>query len=302
MAIDANRIGNALRVLRFDEEGICRKGLFEEIFVMVRLSQAIAYENGEAKVLSRLEETIRWTNYISQDLWEIEALFDRLDWQRKLWEDGTLDEGRWMTHSTLDIDHFHLILRSTFDYIASLLRTVANVPGELGSATQTSFNDLRAKVSKKRSRMDEKLGADLAAFIDGCDWFEDVKAVRDSLAHFGGSTLTFPIKPRILFQTHSGKDLSNTVTFFPEVMYNEYVVDFELYAGLIYAYLLDFLQRLAELVVSRLRLTKPDEVTSRSYHYGMRVAIQWIDLVMSHAEVVSQGRAEWQVAERLGYW
>ena len=88
-------------------------------------------------------------------------------------------------YSQLDINHFHLILRSVFDYLASVIRTLAIHPDQVGSSTQCSFGDFQNKVLSNPTWAANKLGADLAEFISSCEWFNDVKKVRDSITHFG---------------------------------------------------------------------------------------------------------------------
>ncbi len=61
--------------------------------------------------------------------------------------------------------------------------------------------------------------------------------------------MVFLEKDRILFQTHKG--IENLV-FIPEIMYNENVAIFELYAGMYFGYLIAFLEDFATAITKRL--------------------------------------------------
>ncbi len=55
----------------------------------------------------------------------------RVDWQRKMWASGDLDDVRWIRFLEGDVHLFHVEFRSLFDFIASIIRNVAEKPGQV---------------------------------------------------------------------------------------------------------------------------------------------------------------------------
>ena len=66
-------------------------------------------------------------------------------------------------------------------------------------------------------------------------------------------------------------------------MYNENVVDFELYAGLYGGYLIACLEELATLVQARLGLTAHSGRT-KGYGFGWKILQGWIERVIDGSE------------------
>ncbi|MCL5949810.1 MAG: hypothetical protein M1490_04975 [Candidatus Bathyarchaeota archaeon] len=180
---------------------------------------------------------------ISVDLSNIETITSRLAWEKELWKGERISVGQWMNYAQCDIDLFHVEMRSIFDYIARVVKIVSKHP----QGIPQSFNDLRKWLKKPENTL--KVGEDLAKLILSADWFEQLKNVRDVNIHFGGMTLVFLEKDRILFQTYKGN--YNLISI-PELMYNENVADFELYAGMYFGYLIAFLEEFSEIVKNRL--------------------------------------------------
>lgn len=101
----------------------------------------------------------------------------------------------------------------------------------------------------KSANNSKKLGPELAELVFSIDWFDDLKNIRDINVHQGGVTIVFLEKNRILFQ--AVKSFKNLISF-SEIMYNENVVDFELYAAIYFGYLIAFLEDFAKAIENRL--------------------------------------------------
>lgn len=183
--------------------------------------------------------------YISQDINNLEVITSRLAWEKTLWNENQLDIGDWMMYAVCDIDIFHVEIRSIFDYIAKVLVRVSDNPSQV---PDEGFNDLRNWLTKSEVNA-QRLGSDLSSLVLSCDWFDQIKTVRDINIHQGGMTLVFPEKGRILFQILKGY---KNLVFVPDIMYNENVVDFERYAGMYFGYLVSFLEEFASIIRNRL--------------------------------------------------
>lgn len=216
------------------------------------------------------EEFRRLANYfryIHQDVWNIETIAFRMEWQKGLISRGELDALWGSQFAACDIDLFHIQYRSLFDHIAKIVGMLSGRPETMPD----SFRKLRNWVSENSSRIAE----DLARLVISCHWFSDMREVRDAIVHRDGQTLVFPEEGRILFQVHEG--FRNKVNI-PEIMFNENIVDFELYAGLLAGYLIAYLEEIAELAQRRLELRKIGR-DAKSYHKGLQVIHDWIGKV-----------------------
>ena len=236
MPIDKEKLKVAISIFQKAEEGyICPSEL-----VKLQINVSLNIKLGE-----KLPLISSFLQYISQDISNIETITDRLAWERDLWSNGQIDVGAWMEYAQCDIDLFHIELRSIFDYLAKILKRVSVNPEEVPDG---GFNDLKNWLTKSDENA-EKLGKDLAKLVSSVDWFENIKNVRDTNVHRGGMTLVFLEKGRILFQVYKGYD--NLISI-PEIMFNENVVDFELYAGMYYGYLIAFLEGASRMIEKRL--------------------------------------------------
>lgn len=89
--------------------------------------------------------------------------------------------------------------------------------------------------------------------------------------------MVFFVKWKIVFQTHMG---AQRLVSIPDLMYNANTVDFELYGAVLYGYLLDYLEEVAEVIYKRLGLERkanawasgPDLIVLRTWiEYAIRV-------------------------------
>jgi len=118
---------------------------------------------------------------------------------------------------------------------------VSNQPKQV---PDEGFNKLKNWLQKSGENP-KRLGIDQAELVLSADWFDDLKNVRDANIHQGGMTIVFLEKERILFQTVKGFE---KLVAIPELMYNENVVDFQLYAGMYFGYLIAFLEDFANVL------------------------------------------------------
>jgi hypothetical protein len=189
-----------------------------------------------------------------------------LEWQKSLISKGELDRLLGSRFAACDIDLFHVQYRSLFDHLAKIIGMLSGMTRSMPD----SFRKLRERVDRLNAA--GTIDNQLATVIRSCDWFSDMREVRDSIVHRDGRTLVFPEENRILFQVHEG--FRNKVNI-PEIMFNENIVDFELYAGLLAGYLIAYLEEVAELAKQRLDL-RTIGWDAKSYHGGLPVIYEWI--------------------------
>jgi len=264
MEPDKQRLKIALSTIHKDKMGYFSSGQLVDLMSHVHVNIAI----GE-----RLHKLYRLFHFLHQDIWNLETIVLRLVWQKDLWIRNQLDETLWMQFGAGDIDLFHVEFRSIFDYLAKIIGTISDSPGQV----PLSFEKLKNWTAKSHSNA-QRLGEDLTRVVLSCEWFDDLKTVRDSIIHRGGYTLVLPVKGRILFQVHEG--VSRKVLI-PEIMFNENVADFELYAGLYTGYLIAYLEEVSVLIYKHLNLKKVGS-NAKSYHQGLQILSDWIKRVLNY--------------------
>lgn len=264
MKINKQRISKALLTIHNDDNGFFSSGKFESLRVDVLTN----IKNNE-----KLKEIGRYLNYIHDDIWIIDTIALRVKWQKELLSRGDIDEVLWRQFTACDVDFFHVQFRSIFDFLAHLIGLIAEKPEQVRN---TSFNKLYKWVIKSEGNK-QRIGTDLYEFVYSCEWFENIKYYRDLIVHEGGYTFVLQKNDRIILQIY--KNATNKI-YINEIMYNENLVDFELYAGLLNVYLIAYLEEFAELANKRLKLKKIVS-NAKSYHRGLRVIKNWIERLES---------------------
>lgn len=210
-------------------------------------------------------------NHIVWDLWNLGSLIARLEWTDEIAQRGELDVEVWRHFCSVDIEHFHIELRSVLDYAAMCIAGSANQPG---TVPQDSMNDLLKWLQKKPGNR-TRLGDDLAALLDNLPSFPDIKEIRDEIVHRGGHTLVFE-RPGagILYQVHSR---FFTALIRPLVgIADGNVIDFRRYGTLLLAQLLLFLERLADTLRGRIPVDHIGIGDARMGGIGWDIFLKWL--------------------------
>lgn len=268
MPIRKDRLTVAISTIQKDEEG----GYFSPSIFVISLTNIML----NTRMGQKLPPIYSFMQYISQDISNIETITTRLAWQRDLWSTNQLDVGKWMSYAGCDIDLFHIEVRSVFDYLAKVIKRVSDRPEQV---PDEGFNVLKTWSAKSDDNV-KRLGKDLAELVFSVDWFDDLKNVRDVSVHQGGMTLVFLEKDRILFQILKGYEHLISI---PEIMYNENVVDFELYAGMYFGYLITFLEDFATAIERRLPKGKYSFGVGnpRKVYRELPVIYSWIEKLLN---------------------
>lgn len=186
MAIDREQLNAALSMLREDEKGIYYSGqlallpsqLYGNIF------QSVQFDRKRVSNEAQLRDLYYYLTHCKNDLNDILTIVFRLEWQKEIKAKGELDSPLWERFVSTDIDLFHVEIRSLFDYVArALIRVSGSSPGQLPN----SFRKLRDWIANYPTRV-PRFGEDLAQAITSCDWFSEIRGVRDAIVHSGGVT------------------------------------------------------------------------------------------------------------------
>ena len=209
--------------------------------------------------------------FVQQDISNLLTIAFRLNWQREVWVKGGISDALWMFFAAADIDLFHVEFRSLFDYLAMLFVDIS-----LGYNNQkyaNSFEKLRNWIGKSKNNV-QLIGEELALTITSCNWFNDLREMRNANIHKGQMTVVFPEKGRILFT--AVENISSQIAIPEFIFIEENVLDFEIYAGLYIGRLISFLEESATVIRNKLNLQ--NDVEGGFEHMGLWTASTWIDL------------------------
>jgi hypothetical protein len=265
MPIDTSKVAMALNLIHEDDQGFFTSGRFIDLWANLHIN----HSNDQ-----RLNNLNKHIDLISNGVWNMYTIALRLNWQKDLVVSKELNKYLWMYFAAADINMFHVTFRSTFDYTAKFINFLHVKPGQIPD----TFDKLKNWAFKSESNT-QKLGEDIIGLLQSCDWFNGLRSIRNSIVHNGGSTLVFPIEGRICFQVH---DNYKNKILIPEIMFNENVVDFELYAGLFLSYLMVFLEDLSQITKNRINISAIG-ANAKSYHSGLQVTRNWMrDIISLH--------------------
>ncbi|MFQ5850820.1 MAG: hypothetical protein ACE5JU_09560 [Candidatus Binatia bacterium] len=208
-----------------------------DLSLTIRMGRKVA--GGGRKVAINLQHII-W------DLWNIGALFERLENTTHLASLKRLNVEVWRKYIGLDIEHFHIELRSVLDYTAACISATAD---RKNCVPPNSINDI-INWLKRNPGNRTRLGEELAVLVESVPSFPDIKQVRDAIVHRGGQTLVFGSpNDGILFQAYE----NFTQIIAPSVFVSDgSIIDFRRYGSLLFSELLFFLEQLAETLRKRI--------------------------------------------------
>ena len=267
MEINKNRLKTALITIHKDKEGYFLLSKFIDLSCLVHVNIAMGTD---------LHDLGSNLSFINQDISNIMMIVFRLKWLNDLWTRDDIDNTLWMKFSECDISFFHIKFRSLFDHLAKIVASISDTPKQIKIA---SFERLKNWLKKSDDNV-KKLGNDLAQFVLSCEWFDSIKQVRESIVHHGDFPLVFLVKRRILFNLYK-KIKKRERNFLPKIlMYNNNVVDFELYGGLYIGYLIAYLEEFSKLAYPRLSLKRIGG-DSRAGLLGLQLVKEWIEQLLS---------------------
>lgn len=217
MKIKPDRLEKALQTLYQEGDKYIIKGKYIDFSTNVRLNY-----------LTRVEtpDILGFISFIMYDINDLHNILDRMQWQLELYKNDQMNISGWMGFTKLDIELFHIKINSILDYLGKILKRVSEYPDEV---PDKSFSDLKKWLDKKEVNI-KKLGEDLSDLFNLCEWFPDIKDIRDWDIHKGGEAVVFLDKERIVFQIYRRR-YEKSIEI-PEIMYNENIAYFDLYAGL----------------------------------------------------------------------
>ncbi len=227
-----------------------RYGRFMELTAIAHLQHA---QRGEGSAL------LSALNRVNGDHATLLTIVERNEWQKQMARRSELDHNAWFYFAGLDVEHYFVALRSTFDSIAGVLRLASPSAGQLSE----SFSGLRALCRNNPDKARRKLGAEAVSLIADADWFDPVRITRDGIVHLGALSIAFPTHETVSFAVHVE---GQRVRMPPALMTNENIADFELYMAWTLGNVELILERIGELLLPR--YSGPNAFGTRSFRTG----------------------------------
>ena len=104
---------NAKTLFKKDERGLHLTNKFLDLGDSLTFNE---YFSEEQKVLVEILFKHVW-----QDISNLSVLVERIDWLRREAITGTISDDKWRDYTRIDIEHFHAELRSTLDYVNTII-------------------------------------------------------------------------------------------------------------------------------------------------------------------------------------
>jgi len=198
-------------------------------------------------------------NHITNNLWNICYLVQRLEFTRTASLSNNNLEKLWHAYAGLDIEHLYIEFISLCNYFASLIWGCFD---EIPNNKSDSFYKLLIWIYKNPEKTDPDLldiikKADLYKRKDNLykSWFGHMREIRDNINHRGAKASIFGSpKDGFLFQIFS-ESLKKSIPALPHIKFNDNVVFFDKYFSLQISNLFMFSEELAGIIMSKYKIT-----------------------------------------------
>jgi hypothetical protein len=241
-------------------------GEFERLLMKCQVARALGRDD--------VDSVHHHLRAVANRLTDLRTCAMKLDWMVTRRDEGDLDPFVWMFFASSDVSSFLTNVRSLFDHLGRAIRAAAPQPR---GVPQYSFNDLRKWSLRNDLDQVSQLGARQHELVVQCDWFDDLKRLRDDLVHEDAQTIVFPNEPGVAVQVYGGARL---LIREPALMSSQNVAMFERLAAAAMARLFVLLDETAQAMSSTLALAEPSG-RGMSVHSGLSVLSRWTDDYLS---------------------
>lgn len=247
-------------VLLDGDDGPCQSSGLVRLSASCHIARAMGAEG--------LDGLSRQLTDITQRNWDLLTIVMKLRWMQERRDDGALDPMGWMLFAANDVNSFLMNTRSLFDHVAKVIRL------ESAGQTPQSFHDLRKWVASDTRDTSHMLDPRLVDLVAECDWFDDLRTVRDDILHRSANTTVLPALPYIGVQITKG--ITDRLLTEEELLdtENSNIVRFEWFAVASLGRIHLLLEELSH-AVRELRAIPDRGDGARSRHGGLAVVHEW---------------------------
>lgn len=273
MTINSEIIRKALSFYHIDSQmGLILQNPFIELEYKIRMN---------ALLFQKHQELCNYLSYTMQDIWNIESVLSKLNYLNSLRIEKKLDDLTYIIYATTDVEFFFTELRSIFDYVSLSICYVSPINKHQIRDEGRSFESLSNWLTKNND-CQTRFSKDLSDLVLSCEWFSEIKDLRDLIRHRGGQSLVFINGDEILFQVFT-KGFKPNTPMIPELMFNSNVMNFKFCSVFYFSYLLDYLEKVAKIIEVKLGLIKNGLEISYS-HPAHPLVKSWSEELLSHIE------------------
>jgi len=221
-----------------------------------------------------IREISTYYSCIHSDLWNLSTIAERLTWMQSNALENQDFKDRWFYYASVDIQIFHVEIRSILDYITQIIRLFSPQPGQV---TDTgSFRKLLNWLGNNPNRIQEEV-ADLC--LEQYEWFHEMRSIRDFILHSGGEVIAFGSPDDgILFQVMS-PGYENLIDK-PFLMFNENVAFFDRYAALYFSRAISFLEDLTLLYINQ-EFPTANIIITENHSPGFSTIVDWMNILLN---------------------
>lgn len=212
-------------------------------------------------------------HYLHEDWRNLLTLIARIEWTLGQVDDQKgLHHHSWAAFTALDVEHFHVELRSAFDYLARIVTSQSTQPRQTPGE---SYNSLSKWAEENPVRAGRLLGNTVAiAVAESRQFFLDVKRIRELVVHSGAHTLVFPSPEGILFQVYARGLQFRALTGLQDLMLNDNAVNLRRYASSTLLRLWELVEAVSVATFAKYSLPRVG-LGVMAYHAGLRVLREW---------------------------
>ncbi len=243
-------------------------------------SLAFYYQNTE--INPKKKHLAKITNKLTRDIWKISSIFYKIEYIRLHTLKNKNSDSLFGSFITLDIEHFHIILRSLFDNLASMISATASKEKQLSD----SFNQLIDRAKNKPNHFIKLTNIELhKTLLDYEDWFISLRTIRDDIAHRNFDSLVFGNQNEdIYFWIKNGNrndSIKSSYPYYDLIRYNIHdVVSFTKYSGINFALLINLIEEISMNIMQRHNIQYSNLKTGIS-SAGFEIAKKWAKTVFN---------------------
>tara|TARA_Y100000588_G_scaffold84217_1_gene88803 strand:- start:20751 stop:21557 length:807 start_codon:yes stop_codon:yes gene_type:complete len=227
----------------------------EDLYVSLKIFDLCTYIRRFEPSLVRDVSKFKIT-YMSllNSIWKASIVFDKIEFSRHLFNRKQIVDMQHAGFVRTDIEHFHIIVRSSMDYVIEILANLLNF-----KIQNSSFSRFRNTIHEK----EDVLGQDISDLIKNTEWYSKLTKVRNKLIHSGAETpVYFNEGNGTVFEIDLNEGVKGEMHIF-----EEYAVEY-------YSEYLYFLDKIGELLIDKLVL-KSLPPKFRISGQGIKVLSHW---------------------------
>lgn len=226
-----------------------------EFYISLKILDLCTHvKNVEPSLVKDIDGLSKAYMSLFNSIWKASIIFDKIAFNNHLLSTKQIVDMQYAAYARTDIEHFHIIVRSSMDYVINIMSKLIGF-----KVKDDSFSKFRNNLNDYT----HVLGINISDLISDTEWYTNLTKVRNKLVHSGAET-------KVFFNDGSGTvfeiDLNNGKKG------ENYI--FENYAVNYYSEYLSFLDKLGFLLKQKIN-PKYDQRKFKISGQGLKVLAFW---------------------------